>query len=64
MNRALRLFALAGAFLCGLALIASVALLLRTGERGGYDAKRLSLGLLCALIVNVYLVWKMRPASK
>jgi hypothetical protein len=63
MNRALRLFALAAAILSGVAFLVAVGLLLRTGERG-YDAKRLSLGLLCALIVNLYLVWKTRPVSK
>jgi membrane protein DedA with SNARE-associated domain len=69
MNRALRIFALAGAVMSGIGLLL-VGLMLRNhmefiiAEKQFYDTKRLFLGLLVAMIVSLYLARKLRAISK
>jgi hypothetical protein len=69
MNRALCIFALAGAVMSGIGLLL-VGLMLRNhmefiiAEKQFYDTKRLFLGLLVAMIVSLYLARKLRAISK
>lgn len=63
MNRVLRLFWIAGAIMSGVALLL-VGLMLGSHVDRGYPTKRLFLGLLVAMGVNLYLVWKTRSVSK